>query len=121
MKEDAIDELLQLYRQSAREAPSAEVDARILHAADVRAKGHQRFRQLLWPLAAAASVLLWASLHGVPQDAQGAAGELVPGYGAGRIRAELLQMDVKPPSSDVAHYLMGTAIDPRDDNKETSP
>jgi hypothetical protein len=120
MSEEAMEDLLQLYRQSAREAPAAQVDARILHAAIAQSK-RQRSRSLLWPLAAAASVLLWASLHGISHEMQGAAGELVPGYGAGRIRAQLLQMDVKPPSSEVARYLMGNALVPHNDHKEISP
>lgn len=121
MSEHAMDELLLLYRQSAREAPAAQVDARILRVAASHARVQQRFRQLLWPLAAAASVLLWSSLRGVSHDVQGGAGERMPGYGAGRLRADLLQMDVRPPSSDVARYLMGAAIVPRDDDKENSP
>jgi len=121
MSEDVMDDLVRLYRQSAREAPTERIDTRILRAAATQAKMHRLSRRWLWPMAAAASIALWASVHGLSQAPQGAAGELMPGYRAGRIRADLLQMDVKPPTSDVARYLTGTAIVPDDENKETFP
>ena len=102
---DDLDDVLRLYRNAAREAPTAQMDARILRAADHVSTLRRWRRRAMWPVAIAASLLLWASMHGgtprpdMPHDP-------MAGYDAGRTQAELLRMDVTPPRNDVDSFLM---------------
>ncbi|MDR3444211.1 MULTISPECIES: hypothetical protein [unclassified Dyella] len=107
MSNDGMDELLSIYRCTAREAPPPLVDARILRAADRVATMRRIGHRAVWPLAAAALLLIWVVASGPPHAAN------LPltanaGLDAGRTRAELLRMDVMPPPSDLDRFLMST-------------
>lgn len=101
---DDMDELLRLYRHASTEAPQARMDDRILRAAENVSTLRRWRRRAVWPVAIAASWLLWASVQGVQH--QTLAHDPMAGYDAGRTQAELLQMDVTPPHNDVDHFLM---------------
>ncbi|MBO9662677.1 hypothetical protein [Dokdonella sp.] len=106
MNDDSIDDLVALYRRSAREAPAARVDAHILRTA---ARTHAARGAWIWKAAAlAASVLIGIVCYVLrvsppppPPMASAAAG-----YDEGRIAAYLMRMDVGPPRSPVAQYLL---------------
>ena len=106
----SLDEAIALYRRHAREAPEATVDARILRIALNSNRQQRAMRQLPWLVAAAASVMIWLGMT-QPFATQHAtsprhAGTHPPGYLEGSSRAYLLGMDVNPPTSDVAAYLL---------------
>lgn len=107
MSDDAMDELLSIYRRTAREGPTPLADARILRAADrvatVRRIGHRA----VWPLAAAALLLVWV-VASRPPHAANLSLTANAGLDAGRTRAELVRMDVTPPPSDLDRFLLNT-------------
>jgi hypothetical protein len=96
MNDEAFDELVALYRQSANETAPRRLDARVLREAEKRTSTLHA-----WPwlgLAFAASLALWlAAQHGMPRHRMSDADEAT--------RAYLLQMDITPPSSrlDASH------------------
>lgn len=102
---DGMDDLLLLYRQASREAPTPQMDARILRAADQASLPRRRYRHAAWPAAIAAGVLLWAVWQG---QAHPPATRVVAmaGYDAGASRAELLRMDVTPPRDELDRFLL---------------
>ncbi len=108
MSDDSIDDLVALYRRSAREAPAPRVDAHILRVASRTQRARNAW---LWKAAALAAGVL-AGVVGyvlrmpapLPQAATVAAG-----YDDGRIAAYLMRMDVDPPRSPVAQYLLSDA------------
>lgn len=105
---DEMDDLLLLYRQASREAPTPLMDARILRAAN-RASVFRRWnRHAAWPAAIAAAVLLWAAWHGHPHPPTSTAIPMA-GYDAGASRAELLQMDVTPPGGELDRFLLNVS------------
>lgn len=90
MNDDAFDELVALYRQSANETAPRRLDARVLRATAAHASARRA-----WPwlaLAFAASLLLWLGTYR-------AASPGVPGAADEATRAYLLQMDVTPPAA----------------------
>lgn len=102
---DDMDKLLQLYRNAAQEAPEAAMDARILRAADHVSLTRRWMRRAAWPIAMAASILLWAVAHdSAPRPVL--AHDPMAGLDAGRTRAELLRMDVTPPQDAATRFLM---------------
>jgi hypothetical protein len=111
--DDSMDGLVALYREVAQEAPRAGVDARILEIAEAAGHRHRHRQRVRWPwlaAALAAGMLIWLTSHrsapaAAPQ-AQAAASNATPGYLDGRTRAYLLQMDVAPPLSPSARYLL---------------
>lgn len=109
---DDMDELLKVYRHASNEAPAARIDARILGAADRAALTRRWSRRIAWPAAIAASLLLWAAWptagHRSPVVT-----DPMAAHDAGRVRNELLQMDVTPPGNDVDRFLQSTNIHPQ--------
>jgi hypothetical protein len=108
VSDDSIDDLVALYRRSAREAPAPRVDAHILRVA-WRA---QRARNAwFWKAAAlAASVLAGAVCYVLRMPAPlPPATAVAAGYDDGRIAAYLMRMDVDPPRSPIARYLLSDA------------
>nr|WP_199041966.1 hypothetical protein [Dyella sp. ASV24] len=108
MSDDAMDELLSIYRRTAREVPQPLADARILRAADRVATMRRIGHRAVWPLAAAALLLVWVVANRPPHAVD------LPltanaGLDAGRTRAELLRMDVMPPPSDLDRFLLSTS------------
>ncbi len=108
MSDESLDELISLYRRAARETPAPRVDRRILaHAENARRSRH-------WPLAAAiaAGLLIWLGAHHFASDPQApmalAIDSGAPGYAEGRTRAYLQSMDIAPPPSPVAQYLISS-------------
>lgn len=86
MNDDAFDELVALYRQSANETAPRRLDARVLRATAAHASARRA-----WPwlaLAFAASLLLWLGTYRAAS----------PGAADEATRAYLLQMDVTPPA-----------------------
>lgn len=86
MNDDAFDELVALYRQSANETAPRRLDARVLRATVAHASARRA-----WPwltLAFAASLLLWLGTYRAAS----------PGAADEATRAYLLQMDVTPPA-----------------------
>lgn len=117
MSGDAMDDVLSIYRRTARETPTPRVDVRILRAADRMATMRRVSRRTLWSLAAAAVLLAWIAASGSSHGT-----DTVPtmdaGLDAGRTRAELLRMDVTPPPSDVGRFLMNvTPMNPTPDTR----
>jgi hypothetical protein len=106
MSGDAMDELLSIYRRTAREVPTPLADARILRAADRVATMRRIAHRAVWPLAAAALLLVWVVAR--PPHAVGIPLTANAGLDAGRTRAELLRMDVMPPPSDLDRFLLNT-------------
>lgn len=105
MNDDSIDDLVALYRRSAREAPAPRVDAHILRTAS---RMHAVRGAWIWKAAAlAAGVLVGIVCYVLrvpsppPQMASAPAG-----YDEGRIAAYLMRMDLGPPRSPVAQYLL---------------
>lgn len=87
MNDDAFDELVALYRQSANETAPRRLDARVLRATAAHASARRA-----WPwltLAFAASLLLWLGTYRAAS----------PGAADEATRAYLLQMDVTPPAA----------------------
>lgn len=106
----SLDEAIALYRRHAKEAPEIMVDARILRIASNSNRQQRAMRQLPWFVAVAASVAIWLGMaqpfsayHATsPRPAE----THPPGYLEGNSRAYLLGMDVNPPTSDAAAYLL---------------
>jgi len=106
----SLDEAIALYRRHAREAPEVMVDARILRIALNSNRQQRGMRQLPWLVAAAASVTIWLGMA-QPFSAHHATSPRhiethPPGYLEGSSRTYLLGMEVNPPTSDVAAYLL---------------
>lgn len=93
MSDESVDDLVALYRQSAREAPPPRVDAHILRTAE-------RARHV-WSWRAAAALVASLSLGAVyhvlraPQQASPAVAGAYAGYEEGQIAAYLMSMDVR--------------------------
>lgn len=102
---DEMDELLRLYRHASKEAPSAQVDTRILLAADRVVQTQRWSRRIAWPAAIAASLLLWAIWPASHQHMP-VATDRMAGYDAGMSHAELLRMDVTPPGTEVDRFVL---------------
>ena len=105
MNDDSIDDLVALYRRTAREAPAPRVDAHILRTAS---RTHAMRGAWLWKAAAlAAGMLIGVVCYvlRVPSPSAQVAG-IADGYDEGRIAAYLMRMDVGPPRSPVAQYLL---------------
>lgn len=119
MSGDDMDEVLSLYRRSARETPAARVDARILRAADRVAALRRIGHRAAWPLAAAALLLIWV-VASEPRHADDLALTANAGLDAGRTQAELLRMDVTPPPSETDRFLMNTpTVNPFPDTRNS--
>lgn len=92
MNDDALDELVALYRQSANETAPRRVDARVLRAVEAHASAQHR----RWPwlgLAVAASVALWLAVyHATPMRGS-------PAPADDPTALYLLHMDVTPPGA----------------------
>ncbi|GLQ97231.1 hypothetical protein [Dyella mobilis] len=105
MTDHLKDELVDLYRQAARERSSSSIDARILDAAERASKRRGRFT---WPvgLAAAAALVLLVGTHWHAIDPSPSAAHL-PRSAAytDSTSIYLMQMDVEHVSSPVAQYL----------------
>jgi hypothetical protein len=114
MNDGSLDELVALYRQSAREQSTPSADARILAAAERAGKRHT---PPAWQigLATAAALLLMLAMHQDtphPVNTSAHAALAVPAStGDDSTAAYLMQMDVVHTSSPVAQYL--TSDDPQ--------
>lgn len=106
-----MDDLLRLYRRASNEAPDARIDARILRAAENVSQSRRRWRSIAWPIAMAASLLLFVSLHGAHR-ASPSRHDPMAGYDAGRTQADMLRMDVAPPRNEVDRFLMNATSTP---------
>ncbi|WP_458071952.1 hypothetical protein [Rhodanobacter sp. BL-MT-08] len=110
MNDEPLDDLVRLYRKVAQEAPRATVDARILEIAGANRRSRAQTMRWSWLAGAiAAGVMIWLTARhsaSAPMPVQHAASSVTPGYLDGRARAYLLQMDVAPPLSPSAQYLL---------------
>lgn len=94
MNDDALDELIALYRQSANETAPRRMDARVLRALESQASA-RRVRQA-WPwlgLALAASCALWLLAHHATPARH------APALADDPTGTYLLHMDVTPPNA----------------------
>ncbi|SFS16931.1 hypothetical protein SAMN05216570_3421 [Dyella sp. OK004] len=100
MTDEALDELVTLYRQNAREVAPGRLNARVLHAAEQVTWRHRL--KFVWPwlgLALAANMAIWLTVyHAAPALEPPPAGHLTQSY--------LLQMDITPPLAPVTAYLL---------------
>lgn len=107
MNDDSIDDLVALYRRSAREAPAPRVDAHILRVAW---RTHGARNAWIWRAAALAASILIGIVYYVLRVPPSLPSPLTvdagAGYDEGRIAAYLMRMDVGPPRSPVAQYLL---------------
>lgn len=112
----SLDDAIALYRRHASEAPEAMVDARILRIAANTSHQQRAMRQLPW-LVAAASAVIWLAMAQPFAAHRTTSPRYIqthpPGYLEGSTRTYLLGMDVNPPTSDAAAYLL--------QNPSTSP
>ncbi len=104
MNDPSLDELLQLYRSAARETTAPGMDARVLHAAEREARTRRAWRHRGWPIAIAASLVLWAAWH--PVAPMLGAAVTLPSEETLRLRHELQQLPVASPHSDITQYLL---------------
>jgi len=107
VNDEAFDELVALYRQSANETAPRRLDARVLRAAATRSAARRA-----WPwlgLACAASLALWLGTHYASRSPGAALADETT-------RAYLLQMDIRPPA---AEREAGLDALPRDAYQET--
>jgi hypothetical protein len=117
MSKEPLDELIALYRQSAREAPSARIDMRVLSLAERASR--RRLKSHAWPwigAALAASLMLWLggyrAMHSppsalsTPSVGEPSAGKMPSVPIEDGTRAYLLHMDIVPPPSPTAQYLL---------------
>ena len=108
MSDESLDAIISLYRATARETPAARVDRRILAHAENAGRSRR------WPLATAiaAGLLIWLCTHHFASNPQVpttvAIDSAAPGYAEGRTRAYLQSMDIGPPPSPVAQYLLSS-------------
>ena len=109
---DDMDELLRLYRHASNKVPATRLDTRILNAADRAAATRRWSRRIAWPAAIAASLLLW-TLWPAPGHRSHLTTDPMAAHDAGRVRNELLQMDVTPPRNEVDQFLQSTNIHPQ--------
>lgn len=99
MNDDALDELVALYRQSANETAPRRMDARVLRAVESHASA-RRMRHA-WPwlgLALAASCAMWLAAHHATPTRQ------APTLADDPTGAYLLHMDVTPPNARRGAY-----------------
>jgi hypothetical protein len=111
MKDDPLDQLVNLYRQGARERSASSIDARILAAAEHASKRRSRPVLPISLAAAAVLALVLAMRAGTPSSPPPAAQSFgKPAYMESSTTAYLMQMDVTHTSSPAAQYLTsGTA------------
>jgi hypothetical protein len=117
---DDMDDLLLLYRNASREAPSPMMDARVLRAADNVASHRRWHRRIAWPAAIAAAVLLWAMTQGEARHPLQTSVSTA-GLDAGTSRVELLRMDVTPPRSDVDRFLLNVTSENHQSTTRNAP
>ncbi len=111
MSDDSMDDLIALYRNAAREAPRPKMDAKILQLAETRSPSRRRSQQRAWTaVAVAACALLWFAGHraALPfsSPTQTSTHSVAPGYLDGRNRTYLMTMDITPPHSPTAQFLL---------------
>lgn len=117
MSDDALDELISLYRKAARERSSTRTDTQILQLAARASRRHVRGAWLWLGAAVASFMALWLVMHPAESHptmtAATAVETALPGSAAGTDSAYLLQMDLTPAPTPVAQYLMSEAHTPR--------
>lgn len=106
MSDPGMDDLLRIYRVAARETTTPAMDAHILQAAERAAHAPRRRRYLAWPMALAASLVLWAAWHPITPMLGSAITLPLPSAEALQLRHELQQVPAAPPGSDIAQYLL---------------